>query len=399
MNLSYTFPKKTKMWTFILMGIGLLSIIIGFFTDHDTHGTRTWANIYVNTFFFFSIALAATFFIAVQYAAEAAWAVVLKRVFEAVSTYLPIGAIFMIIVLGAGSLHLHHIFHWMDPELYIEGGEHYDPIIANKKAYLNQPFFWIRALLFLGVWVYFQRLFRKRSLEEDLVGGVELHKKNITSAAIFLVFFGFTSSVAAWDWIMSIDTHWFSTLFGWYVFSGMWVSSIIFMTLLTIYLKNKGYLENVNDSHIHDMGKWMFALSFLWSYLWFSQFLLIWYANVPEEVTYYIARWEHYRFLFFFIFIINFTFPMLILMSRDAKRNQILLVFVGLIIFIGHWLDVFLMIMPGAVKENWHFGIVEIGTFLGFLGLFLNIVLTALTKAPVSVQKHPFLEESEHLHT
>jgi hypothetical protein len=170
------------------------------------------------------------------------------------------------------------------------------------------------------------------------------------------------------------------------------------MTILTIYLKGKGLLENVNDSHIHDMGKWMFAISFLWCYLWFSQFMLIWYANIPEEVTYYLARWENYRFLFFFIFFINFTFPMLILMSRDAKRNQILLVFVGLVIFIGHWLDVFLMIMPGAVKENWHFGIVEIGTFLGFLGLFVNVVLTSLTKAPVSVQKHPFLEESEHLH-
>lgn len=398
MNLNYTFPKKLKNYTYLMMAVGALAILLGFFTDHDTHGTRVWANIYVNSFFFFGIATGALFFIAVQYAAEAAWAVALKRVFEGISSYIVVGAITLIIVWLAGAFHLHHIFHWMDPEVYDVNSPKYDEIIAGKRSYLNQPFFWVRALFFLGVWIYFARLFRKRSLEEDLVGGVSLFRKNVTSAAIFLVFFGFTSSVAAWDWIMSIDTHWFSTLFGWYVFSGMWISAIIFTTLLTIFLKSKGYLPHVNESHLHDMGKWMFALSFLWCYLWFSQFMLIWYSDIPEEVTYYLNRIDNYKFLFFFTFCINFFFPMLLMMSRDAKRNTTVVIVVGIIIFIGHWLDAFLMIMPGSVFEHWRFGFVEIGALIGFLGLFLNIVLVALTKAPLEIQKHPYLEESVHHH-
>ena len=380
------------------MAIGILALIYGFITDHETHSTRVWSNILVNSFFFLGIALASTFFIAVQYAAEAAWATALKRVFEAIGTFLPFAAIAIIIVFAAGSMHWHHIYHWMAEGITLEGHENYDEIIAGKAAYLNQPFFWIRTLVYLGVWIYFTRLFRKRSLEEDLVDGTKLHFKNISASAFFLVFFAVTSSTSAWDWIMSIDSHWFSTLFGWYTFSGMWISGIIVMILLTLHLKSRGHLEAVNENHLHDLGKWMFAISFLWSYLWFSQFMLIWYANIPEEVSYYISRIDNYRGIFFATFLINFALPMLFLMARDSKRNRKYLVAIGLIIFIGHWMDVFVMVMPGSVGEHWGIGFLEIGMFLGFLGLFLNVVLRALTKAPLMVQKHPFLEESIHHH-
>jgi hypothetical protein len=196
---------------------------------------------------------------------------------------------------------------------------------------------------------------------------------------------------------MSIDTHWFSTLFGWYVFSGIWVSAMIFLMLFVIWLQNQGYLSFVNKSHLHDVSKWVFALSFLWTYLWFSQFMLIWYSNIPEEVTYYIHRLEHFKGLFFGVFLVNFAFPMIILMSRDAKRVIGYLLFVGALIFIGHWLDVYLMIMPGGVGHL-HFGFMEIGMFIGFLGLFLFTVFNSLSKAPLLVKNHPFVEESKHLH-
>lgn len=398
MNLNYNFTKNSRILTYILMAIGILALIYGFITDHETHSTRVWSNILVNSFFFLGIALASTFFIAVQYAAEAAWATALKRVFEAIGTFLPFAAIAIIIVFAAGSMHWHHIYHWMAEGITLEGHENYDEIIAGKAAYLNQPFFWIRTLVYLGVWIYFTRLFRKRSLEEDLVDGTKLHFKNISASAFFLVFFAVTSSTSAWDWIMSIDSHWFSTLFGWYTFSGMWISGIIVMILLTLHLKSRGHLEAVNENHLHDLGKWMFAISFLWSYLWFSQFMLIWYANIPEEVSYYISRIDNYRGIFFATFLINFALPMLFLMARDSKRNRKYLVAIGLIIFIGHWMDVFVMVMPGSVGEHWGIGFLEIGMFLGFLGLFLNVVLRALTKAPLMVQKHPFLEESIHHH-
>ncbi|HAW52769.1 MAG TPA: hypothetical protein DCX54_10655 [Flavobacteriales bacterium] len=208
--------------------------------------------------------------------------------------------------------------------------------------------------------------------------------------------FAVFSSTSSWDWLMSIDVHWFSTLYGWYVFSGMWVTGLIVTLILIVWLKNKGLLPQVNDSHIHDVAKWMFAISFLWSYLWFSQFMLIWYANIPEEVIYFITRIEHYPLMFFGMFFVNLLFPMVILMSRDAKRNVIFFLPVALIIFVGHYFDVYCLIVPGTMGEHWHFGMMEIGMFIGFLGLFVFSVLTNLSKAPLMVQQHPFLDESIH---
>lgn len=378
------------------MGIGLVAMIVGFMTDHTDHHTRFWANFLVNGFFFFAISLGALFFLALQYVTEAAWAVVLKRILEGIAGYLPVGAIILVIFFLAGTFHFHHLYHWMDPAVYDINSEHYDAIIAGKAAYLNQPFFWVRTLVYLATFLIFARFIRKHSLQEDQLDGTGIHFKVMGKSAIFMVLFAVFSSTLSWDWIMSIDTHWFSTLFGWYVFSGMWVSAIIVAVILVVYLKGKGLLEVVNQSHVHDLGKWMFAISFLWSYLWFSQFMLIWYSNIPEEVIYFQQRIAEYRGLFFGMFFINFVFPMLILMSRDTKRNVIYLLPVAFIILIGHWLDVFVMVMPGTVGHDWHIGFTEIGMFLGFLGLFTFTVLSTLTKAPLVVKHHPYLEESKH---
>ena len=216
-------------------------------------------------------------------------------------------------MLLVGSFHGHHLYHWMDPEVHNPESEHFDAIIANKSAYLNLPFFWLRALIYSGVFIFFARKFRQKSLLEDQVGGTEIHTWLYKRSALFLVFFAVFSSTLAWDWIMSIDTHWFSTLFGWYVFSGMWCSAMITAVILVRYLKLKGYLEFVNDNHIHDLGKWTFALSFLWTYLWFSQFMLIWYSDIPEEVTYFVERIEHFKIPYFIMFFTNFILPMVLM--------------------------------------------------------------------------------------
>lgn len=406
MENQFEFTPRLKQLSFGLMGIGLIALILGITgifgaegeEAHHIASNRLWSNILINGFFFFGISIIATFFLAVQYAAEAAWATSIKRVMEAIAAYVPLGGIILIIIFAAGSLHLHHLYHWMDPELYDPASPHYDEIIANKQAYLNQPFFWGRTLLFLGIWTWFTMRFRKRSIEADQMDSMDpkTHFKNVRDAAIFLVFFGFTSSVAAWDWIMSIDTHWFSTLFGWYVFSGMWISGMVTMTFIILYLQSKGKLPGVNPSHLHDLGKWIFAVSFLWTYLFFSQFMLIWYSNIPEEVTYFLARINEYPFLFWGMMVINFVVPMLFLMDRDNKRNKAFLAVVGIIVFLGHWLDTYMLITPGTMKTHSHFGFVEIGMFLGFLGLFAFIVLKALASRPLMVKNHPFLEESLH---
>lgn len=396
--MEYNFPSRLKLTTFVLMAIGLIAMMVGFMTDQSEHHTRFWANIMVNGFFFLAIGLGALFFLALQYAAEVAWSVMIKRILEAISGYIPVGGLIMLLVFAAGSLHLHHLFHWMDPAVYDPTSPEYDKIIANKSAYLNQPFFYIRALVYLGVFIYFMRYFRQKSLLEDQQGGSEIHFKSRAKAAIFLVIFAVFSSTLSWDWLMSIDTHWFSTLYGWYVFSGMWVTAMIVTLMIAIHLKNKGLMPQMNESHIHDIAKWMFAISFLWSYLWFSQFMLIWYSNIPEEIIYFRDRIEHYPWLFFGMFFVNFAFPMIILMSRDAKRNAIFFTPVALIIFLGHWFDVFCLIMPGTVGSHWHYGFMEMGMFLGFLGLFVFVVMNRLSKAPVVVKNHPYLDESLHHH-
>ncbi|MEZ4721983.1 MAG: quinol:cytochrome C oxidoreductase [Flavobacteriales bacterium] len=398
--MEYIFEGKARRNTFILMGVGLVLFLLGAIMTHEHVGQRLWTSIFISSFFFFGVGLAALFFIAVQYAAEAGWGVVFKRVMEAIASYLPIGAITLIIVFIGGSLHLHHIFHWMDPELYDPNSEHYDQLIAHKQPYLNQVFWWGRTLAYLAVYILFMRIFKKRSLEEDGLSATDkaFFIKNQTLAAIFLVFFGYTVMTFSWDWIMSVDTHWFSTIFGWYIFSGMWISGMVMMVLMTHYLKGKGLMEFVNDSHMHDMGKWVFGVSFLWTYLFFCQFMLYWYSNIPEEITYFKARIEDYTWTFWGTLLINFAFPMLLLMSKDAKRNAGFMVFVGAIIFFGHWMDVFMLVTPGAMKDHGTIGLVEVGSFLAFLGLFLFVVLGALSKRPLLVKAHPYLDESLHHH-
>jgi len=402
-----------------MMGIGLISIILGYmYLEND----RFWSNLLINGLFFTFISLGAMFFIALQYATEAAWSVMVRRIYESVTRFLPIGLAVLSLVFLASTFHMNHIYHWMDaaathefvmestlgsghPEYVdtlVEGAvvnDHYDDIIAGKTAYLNTPFWWARTLVYFGVFLFFMNYFRKNSLREDQEGGSQIHLTNYRRGALFLVFFAVFSSTLAWDWVMSIDTHWFSTMFGWYSFSGMWVSAMIVSLILVLYLKSKGLMPTVNDSHIHDMGKWMFATSFLWTYLWFSQFMLIWYSNIPEEVTYFQQRFENYAIPMFTMVFINFALPMVILMSRDAKRNVRMLITIGTIIFFGHWFDVYLMVIPGVMFENWdELQPTEIGMMIGFLGSFILVTLKALASARLVPEKSPYMEESIQHH-
>lgn len=388
----------------MLMALGLVSIIAMFMTDHvegdpEYHQTRAWSNVFAGSFFFMALALGAAFFLGLQYAAEAGWATTVKRVIEAVAMYLPWGVSFMFLLFILGQLHVHHIYHWMAEGIATEGHENYDEVIAGKIGYFG-VFWWVRTILYIVGWLWFTMKLRSNSINADKLEidiNNSFHWKNVKLSAWFMVLFAVTSSTASWDWVMSIDTHWFSTLFGWYIFSGMWVSALIAITIFVIWLKKIGYMDFVQESTMHDLGKWMFAISFLWTYLYFSQFMLIWYADIPEEVVYYQTRWEHYKALMWTVFFINFAFPMIMLMSRDSKRNFFFLIFVGTIIFIGHYLDMIMIVMPGTVGHHWTgLGWMELGNFLFFLGLFIYVVLGALAKAPLRVKNHPFLEESLH---
>ena len=392
--MEFQITQKAKRNIYLLLGIGLVFTLIGVLTGMDNHhfSTRLLTNGLIDTFFFFAMGLGALFFLALAYATETGWYASVKRIIEAVAGYLPYGMVLMgLVLLIITVMDGAHVYQWMDPEVVA-----HDEIIQGKTAYLNPAFFWIRTLIYFAVYLMFLRGFKKRSLEEDKIGGTDLHCMNYKEGALFLVFFALFSSTSSWDWLMSIDVHWFSTLFGWYTFAGMWCTTMVVLIMVTLYLKKQGYLEKVNDSHIHDLGKWAFATSFLWSYLWFSQFMLIWYANIGEEVSYFQMRIDNYKLLYFGMFIINFAFPMLILMSRDAKRHAGILTFIGLIILAGHWLDVYIMVTAGSLGPAAHIGLLEIGMALTALGVFILVILRNLTKAPLTPVNHPFLDESIH---
>ena len=371
-------------------------------TLHHQAANKPWANLMVSNFFWLAVALGALFFMAVQYAAQVGWTVVVLRVMEAMASFLWIPVLIMIVLVVLGVFHIggNHLWHWMAEGIMNPESSHYDAIIAGKQAYLNGPFYIIRTLIYAIGWVggAYLLLNMSKKMDDANADWARNWVKMRNLSAGFLVFFAVTSSMSAWDWIMSIDTHWFSTLFGWYVFAGMFVSALTVMTLITSYLKNLGYLPEVNRSHIQDLGKFMFAFSIFWTYLWFSQFMLIWYSNIPEEVTYYMARFGEYKVVFFTMVVMNFIFPILVLMSRDSKRNFGFLLVAGIGVIIGHYLDVFVMVMPGTVGGQWSLGLIQLGTFLGFAGLFMFFVFGRLAKRPLMPVHHPMFVESKHHH-
>ncbi|PKA83248.1 quinol:cytochrome c oxidoreductase quinone-binding subunit 2 [Ulvibacter sp. MAR_2010_11] len=447
----YTLPNKLKLFAIIFMVVGALGILTGFLTtpgstaevkemmaSHgDGHGethsvaavdtdeshavnaehngghdenaadseeehlkhtlhqmqNRPWSALYIAAFFFFMIALGTLAFYAIQWASQAGWSPVLYRVMEAITAYLVPGGIIMFVLLALSGFHINHLFVWADPDVVA-----HDKLLQGKAGWLNGTAVLIRAAIFLGGWMLYRHFAVKFSRKSDETTDNKWFKKSFKISAGFLVFFIYTESIMSWDWLMSFDPHWFSTLFGWYVFAGMMVCAFTVIAMITIYLKSKGYLEFVNNSHIHDMGKWMFAFSIFWTYLWFSQFMLIWYANIPEEVTYFVTRIEDFKLPFFGMLAMNFVFPVLLLMNSDYKRVNWFVILTGIVILAGHYIDVYLMVTPGTVGTSWYIGIPEIGSLLFFFGLFVFVVFSALTKAPLLVKNNPFVKESKNYH-
>ena len=449
----YTFSNRLKIGSFIAMGLGLLMLAYGFIStpsspeeavamvaaahadghgghgEEEAHGdghgavashgeghaeeaghdeghgashaehvyhqlkNRPWSALYVAAFFFFMISLGVLAFYAVQRASQAGWSPLLFRVMEGITAYLVPGGIIVFVILVLSVLHFNHLFVWMDAEVVA-----HDKLLQGKQGYLNPTFFLIRAVIFLGGWIAYRQYSKKLSLEQDASDDNSKFKLNFRISAAFLVFYLISESMMSWDWIMSLDPHWFSTLFGWYVFASMFVSGITVIAMVTIYLKSKGLLDQVNDSHVHDLAKFMFGISIFWTYLWFSQFMLIWYANIPEEVTYFVMRIEHYKLPFFGMLALNFIFPLLVLMNSDYKRVNWFVIMAGIVILFGHYMDVFNMVMPATVGENWHLGVPEIGGILFFGGLFVYWIFNALTKEELIPKRNPFVEESRHFH-
>jgi hypothetical protein len=412
----FIFTPALKKQLGIIAVVGLVVAIIGiiamvFFGHGDTHAvetepsehhglhwsTRVWASIWINNVYFVGLSIIGVFFFALQYVAQAGWSAGLKRIPLAFGSWLPVGAILMIIVFVVAN---HDLFHWTHGYLYDQNDARFDGILYGKSGYLNFWFYIGRMVLYFALWIYFFYLLRREAFAEDINGGTIHYHKLVKYSAIFIIIFAITSSMSAWDWVLSIDPHWFSTMFGWYVFASWFVAGLAAITLVVVLLKDAGYLPIVNSNHLHDLGKFIFAFSIFWTYIWFSQFMLIYYANIPEETIYYIERLtsDHYTPIFFLNLFLNFLFPFLVLMTRDSKRHAIFLKIVCIVILIGHWFDFYLMITPGVMGEDGAFGFLEIGLAVIYAAAFAFTVLISLAKAPLVARNHPMLQESIHHH-
>lgn len=562
---NFEFSGKLRRLFYALIGLGIAAVVVGALINPEIGSQRLWANFLLNTIFFLGIALLGLFFIATHTMAYGGWHVLIRRIPEALSTFIPVGSVLLLVIVLGTYLGAHHLYHWSDtfliqeqvtvqelrdyeagmhhgseehheegaehseegrheeqqsnaaghaapvltasllqdhhetpqqaeghgetvvvqhaaadgthadtvtilsdtlaghqegqaadghhedahhagsaaaaahsdghghgeesyswyhgkvsaqadghhgPETYAaafasEPGDktienpHYDALLAHKAPFLNKNFFLIRFLFYIAIWISLAWLIRRASLREDAEGGLSWYIKSKKYSAIYMVLFGITSSTMAWDFLMSIDSHWFSTLYGWYNAASLWIACVAATTLLVIFLKNQGYLPQVNENHLHDLGKYLFGFSVFWTYLWFSQYMLIWYANLPEETFYYHMRNGDpaFRALFFINLGMNFFVPFFVLITRGAKRRVALMTVIAISLLCTHWLDLFLEIMPGTVGHAWSIGLVEIGMAAAFAGLFLLVVFRSLSRASLVPQKHPFYLESVNHHT
>jgi hypothetical protein len=411
----FEFKGKAKTWSLVMIAVGIIGIAYGFLSGS---GERTFANLLLMGYYFTCVCICGILFCAIQYVAQAGWSVSILRIPQAFAKVLPIAAVILLVIICSGLFLTHtglneegkqtvlpYLYkQWALKGITTPGSENYNAVIAGKSGFLNLPFFLTRIILYLGCYSLLGWLLVKYSNNEDALGGMFNYKKSFKISVLFLVIFGFTIPLFAFDTIMSLEAHWFSTMFGWYNFAALWVSGMAVITLTLILLKQNGYIQWVTVDHLHNMGQLLFGFSVFWTYLWFGQFLLTWYANLPEEAAYFYRRWEpEFKPWFWLNIVINFATPLLVLMSRDSKRMVKVLKVACIILILGHWLDYWQMIMPGTVGplSHWYteIGIIEAAVFVGFAGLFTFFMLNALSKfKSLAPKRHPLLEESLHHH-
>jgi len=372
----------TTLW--LLAGSGAAAFLAGAFLSPE----RAWPALLMASFLLLSLGLSGLFFVALQYASGAGWSVAFRRVPEAMTAAIPYGA------LGLAVVFLIH------PFLYPWAAESGHHLSGFKGAWLSMPFFLFRAAFYVSLWIGFSIAIVRVSRRQDQDGGVRHTRRNIRYSVAFLPVFAITFWLASTDWMMSLEPHWYSTIFGVYNFAGLFSSGLAMMTLLVLWLRARGPLADfVNEEHLHDLGKLLFAFTTFWMYIWFSQYMLIWYANIPEETTYYIQRTQGFWLpLFILNMLLNWAVPFAVLMPRPPKRNPVVLARVAVVVLLGRCLDLYLMVAPAVSNSGPSLGILEAFLFAGALAVFLLVFIRRMRQAPAVPVQDPFLSESLHYH-
>jgi len=400
--------KRYNTIALALMVIGVIAAISLFVAtggegNHDNRA-RFWASLLQNSVYFLLVVNAAMFFMCATTLAWGGWQIGFTRVTEAIASCVPVIGVIALVILLALCFGDHHtIYHWTDAEHVA-----HDPVLEHKSGFLSKGFFATVTILTVVLWSFLGWKMRQLSLktdEGDIVSSLEKKKKfvwnNTVMAALYIVVFALTvMSSVPWLWIMSIDAHWYSTMFSWYNFASTFVAGLSLIALYVVFLKNNGYLPMVNKEHLHDLGKFIFAFSIFWTYLWFAQFMLIWYANIPEETVYFKPRAEGiYSAIFWMMLIINFVAPLLIFMSKDSKRNYTIVTVVSVLVIFGHWLDFFQMVFPAVSPEKVPMILFDMGIGLGFIGIIMFVTGKTLSKHSLTARNHPFVKEAVIHHT
>lgn len=336
------------------------------------------------------IGLAAAFFVAMAYTADATWTVALRRVPEALTRVLP---------FSAGMLGLVFLlFPWLYPWTHPEEAESF---IGFKRFWLDRPFFLARAAVYFAIWIGFAAAIIRNSRRQDIDGDVRWTRANARLSALFLVLFAITVWLASVDWIMSLTPHWFSTMFGVWNFAAFFQGGLALILVLVVWLETIGPLRGViRTEHIHDLGKLLFAFSTFYMYIWFSQYMLIWYANIPEETVYFIPRMDTaWRPLVLTVLTLTWLAPFLLLMSRPAKRSRGLLAKVAAGVLVGYLLALYVMIVPAISPQGPIFGLAELGALAMAAGVVALAFGRAFAQAPPVPHGDVFLAESRHYHS
>lgn len=383
------FEVTAKMKTLfaIFMFIGASSFIVTLINDPK----RAWYAYVIGFFYFVSLALGGLFFTSVQHFAKAGWSVNIRRFSESFASFLPVSIVFGIgLLLGAPV-----IYEWLHPEVVAA-----DHLLQHKAPYLNQTFFCIRTIIFFVMWVMFAKWIVGGSLKQDKNGDSSITQSLVGKAIAFTTFFAFSYSFFSVDTLMSLQPHWFSTIFGVYTFAGLFQSTLAFMILFIIFCVKKGLLKGfVDDNHIHDLGKFLFAFTVFWAYIAFSQYMLLWYANLPEETIFLVPRSQgEWLYVSVALIIFKFIVPFLALLPRWAKRNYAHLAAVSILILAMQYVDLMWLSYPTLDPDEVKFSLTEIGTFVGFLGVFMFTVTKFLSKNSLVPVKDPRIEESLHHH-
>jgi len=371
----FAIDPRSRRVASALAAAGLLAVAAGLALDPR----RTWANLLINGYYMLAVALSGIVFIALQHLCGAAWSANIRRVAEAMMSALPAAALLMLaLFFGRATLYAAHA-----------------DASPPKTWYLAAPFFFGRMALFIAIWAAFAWTIRRTSLLQDRDGAAVHHRRLVRLSAVFLVVFALSFSLASFDWLMTLTRDWSSTIFAVYAFAGLLAGGVAAITLTVVLLLERGYLtEVVNENHLHDLGKLLFAFSTFWAYIWVSQYLLIWYGNLPDETSYYLVRTTGMWIVPFLLNVaVNWVVPFLVLLPRASKRNVRVLKWVAIVVLAGRWLDLYVSVMPGMYAGP-ALHVLDFAIAAGCAAGFFLLATRALAAAPLVPLNNPSFYDS-----